>query len=65
MEEVFMDFDDDDNPVISVKGVKGRGCKDLTADLERKLGTVVKETKTKEYNEVQRGDNRGTPNRRG
>lgn len=49
--EVFMDFDKDDNPVISVKGLKGRSCKDLTKALEQKLGTVVDSQTTPEYNE--------------
>jgi len=44
MKEVFMDFDENDDPVISVKGVKGKACKALTADLERKLGGVVVES---------------------
>lgn len=52
-EEVFMDFDEQDNPVVSVKGVKGKACQTLTADLERKLGAVTKQEKTKEYREVE------------
>lgn len=51
MQEVFMDFDDNGNPVISVKGVKGKACKALTADLEKSLGEVITETHTPEYNE--------------
>jgi deoxyadenosine/deoxycytidine kinase len=47
-----MDFDEDDNPVITVKGVKGSGCTSLTADLERKLGAVTKDEKTREFREV-------------
>lgn len=51
MQEVFMDFDENDDPVVSVKGVKGKACKTLTADLERKLGTVTKTEETPEYQE--------------
>jgi hypothetical protein len=51
MIEVFMDFNETDDPVISVKGVKGRSCKELTAALESKLGTVVDSQTTPEYNE--------------
>lgn len=52
MATVMMDFDENDNPVISVEGVKGRACKELTADLERRLGKVTKEEKTREYTEA-------------
>lgn len=64
--EVFMDFDKDDNPVISVKGTKGRSCKDLTKALEQKLGIVVDSKTTPEYNEreVARNDNRVFDKRR-
>jgi Protein of unknown function (DUF2997) len=39
------------NPVITVDGVKGSGCKELTKKLERALGSTEKDTNTKEYNE--------------
>lgn len=51
MIEIFMDFSDDDEPIISVKGVKGRSCKDLTKGLELALGKVVVDEKTPEYYE--------------
>jgi hypothetical protein len=63
-EEVFMDFDENNEPVLSVKGVKGKACEALTEPLERKLGKVTSKQRTREYNEVERGDNRGIPNRR-
>lgn len=58
LQEVFMDFDDDWNAVISVKGVAGKACKDLTKSLEDKLGDTIAETKTAEYNktEAKRGN---------
>lgn len=36
-------------PVISVEGVKGGSCKDLTRDLEKKLGGVKSRKLTREY----------------
>lgn len=49
--EILMDFDEQDNPVISVKGVKGKACKALTAELERKLGNTTSVQETAEYRE--------------
>lgn len=59
LQEIFLDFDSEDNPVISVKGVKGKACKALTADLERKLGSVtdVKETAEMKQTEVKHAKN--------
>jgi hypothetical protein len=64
MQEVIMDFDEQDQPVITVKGVKGAGCKALTAGLEEDLGEVVSDTPTREMRETevkhgQRVHNRG------
>ena len=50
-EEITLTFDDADQPVIKVTGVKGSGCASLTEALEKKLGTVTKDEKTSEYNE--------------
>ena len=50
-EEITLTFDDADQPVIKVTGVKGPGCSSLTEALEKKLGTVTKDEKTSEYNE--------------
>lgn len=58
MKEVIVDFDEKGQPVISVKGVKGKACKDLTRDLEKALGTVTKTELTPEYN--QQETNRAT-----
>lgn len=58
-EEITLTFDDQDNPVIKVTGVKGAGCASLTETLEKKLGTVTKDEKTSEYNEREiQGGNR-------
>lgn len=49
--EIYMDFDSEDNPVVSVRGAKGRSCSDLTKGLELALGKVVVDEKTPEYYE--------------
>lgn len=36
---------------VTVSGVKGKGCKALTADFEKELGSVTKDALTKEYHE--------------
>lgn len=51
-EEVRMTFDEKGMPTLSVKGVKGKSCKDLTRNLEQLLGgNVTKDTETREYHE--------------
>lgn len=42
---------DGGSPVISVKGVKGTGCKDLTKSLEKALGETISDTPTREMRE--------------
>lgn len=49
MKQIIMDFDENDNPVITVKGVKGKACKDLTRSLELALGTTIDSVETDEY----------------
>lgn len=36
------------NPVITVKGIKGGGCKAETKELEEALGAITKDTPTSE-----------------
>ena len=38
--------------VISVNGVPGRACKDLTAGVEKALGEVLSDTETREMEET-------------
>lgn len=64
MIEVIMEFDENDNPVVSVKGVKGAGCKTLTSDLTAKLGMVTDEVETPEYREMEVPNAQGIFNRR-
>lgn len=53
LQEVFMDFDENDNAVITVKGVPGKACKTLTQDLERKLGSVIDVKETAEMRQAE------------
>lgn len=48
-EKIIVDFDENGNPTVSVEGVKGRSCKDLTAALEKALGKVTSDKTTAEY----------------
>jgi hypothetical protein len=56
METVTVEIDADGNPVVSVKGVAGKSCKDLTAELEKALGKVTDSSNTREFE--QRGENK-------
>jgi len=49
--EIIIEATPEGAVTISVKGVKGQACKDLTAAFEKALGKVVKVEKTKEWNE--------------
>lgn len=54
MEEIIITADKSGKVTIEVQGVKGSGCHDLTAGLERTLGTVVSDTETQEaYDNVE------------
>lgn len=43
---------------ISVKGIKGRKCQDVTKSLEESLGVVASTTETAEMREVEREQTR-------
>lgn len=52
-EMVIVEIDEEGNPKISVKGVKGKGCKALTESLEKRLGVVATDVPTLEMNETE------------
>ncbi len=47
--DIIFDIDDDGNITITVEGVKGKSCEELTASLEAALGTVTAREHTSEY----------------
>ena len=51
MEQITVEIDAEGNPTVSVAGVKGSGCKKLTADLEAALGKVTDSKNTREFAE--------------
>lgn len=48
MTEIKIVFDTNGGVEVSVKGVKGKGCHKLTADLEKSLGVTVSDQPTSE-----------------
>lgn len=57
MPKVTVTIAPDGTTSIEVEGVKGKGCLELTRDIERALGKVTEDKKTSEYRERPR-DNR-------
>lgn len=51
MEKIIIEVPLEGNVKISVDGIKGSACKDLTAAIERALGKVTSDTATKEMHE--------------
>ena len=51
MAKVTVTIAPDGTTSIEVEGVKGKGCVELTRDIEKALGSVSKDTKTSEYRE--------------
>lgn len=50
-ETVIVDINEEGVPTISVVGVKGSGCKALTASLENRLGIVTTDVPTEEMHQ--------------
>jgi hypothetical protein len=50
-EEIVVEISPQGEVKVSVKGVKGKSCKDLTKNLEAAFGAVTEVTKTGEFNE--------------
>lgn len=53
MQKITVVIDNNGDPTISVNGIKGRSCKDVTKALEKALGAVSKSTETQEAYEQQ------------
>lgn len=51
---IIVEIDEDGNATIEVRGVKGRRCLALTKELEDALGTMISQTKTRDYYEQER-----------
>ena len=49
MQEITITIAVDGKVRVEAKGIKGASCKDLTAEIERALGTVLSSEKTGEY----------------
>ena len=52
MEQVTIDIDEQGNAKLTVNGCPGPSCKNLTAQIEKALGTVTKDAPTKELYET-------------
>ena len=50
-DEIIVEIDQKGSSKITVKGVKGSSCKQLTRDLERALGKTTESHTTAEYHE--------------
>lgn len=50
-EEITITITPEGETEVSVKGVKGKGCQQLTAALEKALGAVISDTPTDEMNQ--------------
>lgn len=51
MEEVIVEIDENAAVTVSVRGVKGKRCKEVTAALEKALGDVTGGKPTSEMSE--------------
>lgn len=51
MADIIFNISPDGDITITVQGVKGQSCTELTADLEAALGVVVDQQHTSEYYE--------------
>jgi hypothetical protein len=51
-EEIIVEVSPQGEVKVSVKGVKGKSCKDMTKALEAAFGDVQSSVKTSEFNET-------------
>ncbi len=49
MEEIIIEVDQTGATKLTVKGCAGPSCQSLTADIEKALGSVSKDTLTEDY----------------
>lgn len=54
--DIVFDIDSDGNITITVEGVKGKDCTELTRELEESLGVVLDRTHTSEYYQDEASD---------
>jgi len=47
--DIIFDIDENGNITITVEGVKGKDCTEITKDLEAALGVVIDREHTSEY----------------
>jgi Protein of unknown function (DUF2997) len=50
-DEIIVEIDKDGSVTVSVRGMKGSGCRALTKDLEKALGRTVEDHATRELTE--------------
>jgi hypothetical protein len=50
-EEIEVEINDEGEATVHVKGIKGKTCTDLTADIEKALGKVAERKMTPEAHE--------------
>lgn len=48
--QIEIDIDEKGNVTVGVKGVPGKACKDITANIEAAFGKVAKTEETREMN---------------
>ena len=64
MAEITVDINTDGSTQVAVTGEKGVTCTDLTAALEKNLGSVKSTEKTSEYHERKRNQTHRRINQR-
>lgn len=50
-EQIIIEIAEDGSTTVAVEGHAGAGCKELTAQIEKALGTTTGDRKTHEYHQ--------------
>ena len=58
--QIIVSFDEDNNPVVEVRGVVGPDCEKITDDMVRSLGRVKRQIKTADYHKRAEGTRKVT-----